>query len=419
MISNVQLPEWAEMLFEAHNYKVVHGGRGGSKSWGFADALVIQASMSPLFILCAREIQLSIKDSSKRVIENAIKRHGLSDKFDVQVTNIKCLETGSEFIFKGLRDVTSMEGLDRVWVEEAANLSKRSIIDLFPTVRKDGSEIWISFNSKNDKDPVREEFINNSPPPGSKVLHINYDSNPYFPDKLRVMMEHDKIHDYDKYRHVWLGEPVVHSEAQVFSGCWRIADKGEIPTPPQGTRFYFGADWGFAKSKTAFTRAWIDGRTLYVDRAVGGAKIEIDKTPALCKHIEGATKWPSIADCARPETISHMKRNGFTRMRHSKKGKGSVEDGITFLRSYDIVIAPEAENMPDDATVEDIRAINQGLELCHNDFAFYKYKQDAQTEEILPIIIKENDDFCDSVRYGMEELMRRERSKGSGAVMVR
>ena len=412
------MPGWAKILFEPWSYKVVHGGRGGSKSWAFADALVMQAAQSKLFILCAREIQLSIKDSSKRVIENAIKRHGLSDIYDVQVASIKCLLTGSEFVFKGLRDVTSMEGLDRVWVEEAANLSQRSIIDLFPTVRKEGSEIWISFNSKNEKDPVREMFINNKPPPDSKVLHINYDANPWFPEKLRVMMEHDKAHDYDKYRHVWLGEPVVHSQAQIFHGRWRIAEKGEIPAPDAKTRFYFGADWGFAKSKTAFTRSWIDGRTLYIDRAVGGVGVEVDQTPDLCKKIRGSEKWPSIADSARPETISYMKRNGFNRMRASKKGKGSVEDGITFMRQFDIVIAPEAENMPDDASPDEIRAINSGLKLCHDDFAFYKYKEDPHTGDILPIIVKENDDFPDSIRYALEELMRRERSKGSGAVVI-
>ena len=412
------MPEWAEVLFDPYDYKVVHGGRGGSKSWAFADALVIQASQKKLFILCAREIQLSIKDSSKRVIENSIKRHGLEDLFDIQVATIKCLTTGSEFVFKGLRDITSMEGLDRVWVEEADNLSQRSITDLFPTVRKEGSEVWISFNSRNENDPVRKMFITSEPPPNSLVLHINYDSNPWFPEKLRIMMEWDKENDYDKYRHVWLGEPVSHSEAQIYGGRWRVAAVGEIPEPPKDTRFYFGADWGFAKSKTAFTRSWISGRNLYVDRAVGGAGIEIDDNPKLFKNIEGSDKWPITADSARPEVNSYMKRNGFARMKKSKKGAGSVEDGITFMRQYNIIIAPEAEHMPENATVAQIKAINDGLKMAHSDFSFYKYKEDPKTGDILPIIIKLNDDFPDSIRYGLEELMRRERSKGSGAVMM-
>jgi len=105
-------------------------------------------------------------------------------------------------------------------------------------------------------------------------------------------------------------------------------------------------------------------------------------------------------------------------MKKSKKGAGSVEDGITFMRQFEIIIAPAAENMPANATTEQIMAINNGLKLCHSDFSFYKYKEDARTGDILPIIIKENDDFPDSVRYGLEELMRRERSRGAGVVAI-
>ena len=392
------MPSWSECLFQPSRYKILHGGRGSSKSWCASDALVIKASQSKLRILCAREVQLSIKDSSKRVIEDSIERHGLDAIFEVQQQKIVCTLTGSEFLFSGLRDggdkLKSLEGIDIVWIEEAATVSKKSIDTLHPTIRKEGSEIWYTFNPRFETDPVYE--LAKNPPPDAIVRKVNFTDNPFFPDVLRDQMEWDKQNDYDKYRHVWLGEPVVHSEAQVFHGRWKV---DEIPEPPNGTRFYFGADWGFAKDPTTFIRCWIDGRTLYIDRAVGGVGIEIDETPALFHKIEGSDKWPITADCARPETISYMKRNGFTRMRGSKKGKGSIEDGVAFIRQFDVIIAP------------DLKAVQE-------EFALYSYKVDKHTDDVLPIIEDANNHYIDALRYALEELMRRQRSRGAGVVAI-
>ena len=392
------MPGWTRVLFQPSRYKFILGGRGSSKSWGVADALVMKASQKKLRILCAREVQLSIKDSSKRVIEDAIERHGLGSIFEVQQTKIVCTLTGSEFLFSGLRDggdkLKSMEGIDIVWVEEASTVSRKSIETLHPTIRKPNSEIWYTFNPRFKTDPVYELAMN--PPPDAIVLKVNFDDNPFFPDVLRDQMEWDKQNDYDKYRHIWLGEPVIHSEAQVFHGRWKVEP---IPEPPNGTRFYFGADWGFAQDPTTFIRCWIDGRKLYIDRAVGGVGVEIDATPDLFRQIEGSEKWPITADCARPETISYMKRNGFSRMRGSKKGKNSIEDGVAFIRQFDVVIAPDLKDVQEE-------------------FALYSYKVDRHTDDILPIIEDKHNNYIDALRYAIEELMRRERSKGSGAVVI-
>ena len=392
------MPRWTECLFQPSRYKFILGGRGSSKSWGVADALVLKASNAKLRILCAREVQLSIKDSSKRVIEDAIERHGLESIFEIQRDKIICTKTGSEFLFSGLRDggdkLKSMEGIDIVWVEEASTVSRKSIETLHPTIRKANSEIWYTFNPRFETDPVYE--LAKNPPPDAIVLKVNFDDNPFFPDVLRDQMEWDKQNDYDKYRHIWLGEPVIHSEAQVFFGRWKVEP---IPEPPNGTRFYFGADFGFSQDPTVLVRMWIDGRKLYIDRAVYGYHTEIDQTPALFQQIEGSGKWPITADSSRPETISYLKRNGFTRMRGSKKGKNSIEDGIAYMRQYDIVIAPD-------------------LKEVQEEFALYSYKIDKHTDEVLPIIVDAHQHSIDGLRYALEELMRRERSKGSGAVVI-
>lgn len=389
-----QMPEWAFFLFEPHRYKVAWGGRGGAKSWAYSDALVIVACQEKHLILCTRSIQLRIRDSSKRIIEGSIKRMGLDAEFDIQRERIINLKTGSEFIFIGLNDLKSAEGITRVWIDEAHTVTRRQWVELIPTIRTEGSEIWVSFNPCFETDVVYDEFVLSEPPTGAKVVKVGYADNPWFPEVLKLEMESDRRRDMDKFAHVWEGGLEKHSEAQIFNGVWSI---DEVPEPPNGTRFYFGADWGFANDPTTFVRCWIDGRKLYIDRAVGGVKVEIDQTPELFRRIEGAEKWPITADSARPETISYMKRNGFSRMRSSKKGKNSIEDGIAFMRQFDIVIDPALKDV-------------------HEEFMMYSFKIDKQTDEILPIIVDDWNHYIDALRYALEELMRRERSKGSGAV---
>jgi len=183
----VEIPEKLGFLFEPHRYKVAHGGRGGAKSWAFADALLIQGLQSPLRIGCFREIQKSIKDSVHKLLGDRIKAHGLGDFYEVQQTTIKG-RNGTEFLFGGLQDHTvdsikSYEGLDRAWVEEGQSVSKRSWDILIPTIRKDGSEIWVSFNPELDTDETWKRFVE-QPPTDSVVAVVNYRDNPWFPAVL-------------------------------------------------------------------------------------------------------------------------------------------------------------------------------------------------------------------------------------------
>lgn len=206
--AKAQFPEKLQLLFKPKRYKVLHGGRGGAKSWGIARALLVLAASKPLRILCAREFQNSIAESVHQLLSQQIVALGLSAFYDVQETKI-IGNNGSEFVFAGLRkninSLKSFEGVDIVWVEEAVNVSKRSWEVLIPTIRKDDSEIWISFNPELETDETYVRFVKD-PPSNAVVSEISWRDNPWFPEVLRVEMETLKAKDPDAWLHVWEGK---------------------------------------------------------------------------------------------------------------------------------------------------------------------------------------------------------------------
>lgn len=203
------IPEAFAELFQPRRYKVYMGGRGSAKSWSFADALLILGLSNPLRILCAREIQNSIKESVHRLLSDRIKALGLEDFYAISATGIQG-RNGTNFLFIGLfrnvNQIKSLEGIDIVWVEEAESVSEESWDLLIPTIRKPGSEIWVSYNPQFEDDNTHQRFCVN-PPDDALVRHVNYDQNPYFPEVLRKEMEQDKARDLAKYQTVWLGQP--------------------------------------------------------------------------------------------------------------------------------------------------------------------------------------------------------------------
>lgn len=378
----VQIPGPFRFLFHGEaRYRCAWGGRGSGKSHSFAQALVIKAAQRPLRVLCCREIQKSIKDSVKRLLDDKIEACGLRSFYTSTDTEIRG-PNGSLFLFAGLRtnpdSVKSTEGIDIAWVEEAATVSQSSLDILTPTIRKPGSELWFTWNPRFKTDPVDNMFRGGEPPPDSIVRKVNYDSNPWFPEVLRTEMEWDRRRDPDKYAHVWLGEYRRDSEARVFKN-WVERDF----ETPSDARFYFGADWGFAVDPTTLVRCFIDGRTLYVDQEAYAVGCEIDRTPALFDTVPEARNWPIRADSARPETISYMQRNGYPKIVPATKGKDSVADGIEFLKSYDIVVHPRCRHLIDE-------------------LAMYSYKQDKQTNEVLPVLEDKKNHCIDALRYALE-----------------
>lgn len=206
---DIQFPEKLQFLFEPHRYKIAYGGRGSAKSWSFARALLVQAAAEPLRVLCAREVQKSIRDSVHRLLSDQIVEMGLDGFYEVFETEIRG-RNGTLFIFSGLSQQTaatikSMEGCDVCWVEEAQNVSKRSWDLLIPTIRADQSEIWISFNPELDTDETYQRFVVN-PPPDTVVREVNYHDNPFFPSVLEQERQHCELTNKEDYGQIWEGK---------------------------------------------------------------------------------------------------------------------------------------------------------------------------------------------------------------------
>lgn len=197
-----------DTLYPPARYKVLYGGRGGAKSWGIARALLGMGRARPIRILCAREIQKTISDSVHRLLKDQIQSLGLDDFYQVQETTVKGAN-GTEFLFAGIRGIDigkikSFEGVDICWVEEANTVTKKSWDVLIPTIRKENSEIWISFNPELDTDETYQRFVV-EPPTNSIVTKVNWDDNPWFPAVL--LEEKDALQKRDKeaFENVWQG----------------------------------------------------------------------------------------------------------------------------------------------------------------------------------------------------------------------
>jgi phage terminase large subunit len=230
---NAEFPEKLQFLFEPHRYKVAWGGRGGSKSWGIARALLIMGAEKPLRILCARETQKSLADSVHTLLEDQVKALELGPRYNVQKASILGTN-GTEIIFAGLKhnisNIKSAESVDIAWVEEAQTVSKESWEVLVPTIRKPGSEIWASFNPKLETDDTYKRFIL-KPPPGAFVQRICWQDNPWFPDVLRVEMEHLRATDPEAYEHVWEGACQSAVEGAIYGEELKQAEaEGRITT---------------------------------------------------------------------------------------------------------------------------------------------------------------------------------------------
>ena len=206
-VAQAQFPIKLQPLFKKARYKICYGGRGGAKSWGIARALLIMAARKPLRILCAREFQASIKDSVHKLLSDQIQALGLTDFYEITQSAIRGYN-GSEFSFIGLKNnptnIKSFEGVDVCWVEEAQTVSRLSWNILIPTIRKEGSEIWISFNPDLETDETYQRFIV-SPPKDAIIITINWSDNPWFPETLAQEKDALKARDPEAYEQVWEG----------------------------------------------------------------------------------------------------------------------------------------------------------------------------------------------------------------------
>lgn len=376
----ISLPKKTRSLFGPERYKIIYGGRDSSKTTSVIIRLIIKAREKKIKVLCCREFQNSIKDSVKASLDTWIDKLKYSSFFK-STQNTIIGSNGSEFIFHGLRNnvekIKSLDGVDICYVEEATTISQKSWDVLIPTIRKEESEIYIVFNPSLPSDPVYKMFVENKRP-NSKVIKINYNSNPFLTKESKEEINYLKNHDYKKYLHIYKGEFLDRSEKAVFQNF-------EIGATPEANQYYYGMDFGYAIDPTTVIKFSMDtvNKIIYVHDEVYKTKVEIDSIPELIRSIDGAKDNYIVADNSRPETISYLNRNGFY-IKSSKKGPGSILEGVEFIKYHKVIINPKCRN-----TIFE--------------FSNYSYETDSLTGMIKPTKIEDKHNHCiDAIRYGLE-----------------
>ncbi len=257
---SAEFPDKLRFLFKPARYKVVRGGRGSSKSWGFARALLILGASKKLRILCTREVQKSIKDSVHKLLTDQIQLLGLGAHYKVLETEIRGVN-GTEFLFAGLstqtiESIKSFEGIDVCWVEEGQGVTKRSWTILIPTIRKEGSEVWCSFNPDLDDDETYIRFVIN-PPPDCVSIEMNYHDNPWFPEVLEKERAHaERVMPKDEYENIWLGKCKAAVDGAIYANEIRDAvENKRICNVPYEAKF---------KTYAIFDLGWNDQTSIII-----------------------------------------------------------------------------------------------------------------------------------------------------------
>ena len=376
-----------------YRYRVLRGGRGSGKSFSVAKMAAIWGAVQPLRILCVREFQNTIKESFHAELKSAINScQWLSTQYDVGVDYLRHKTNSTEFIFKGLRHnidgVKSMAQIDLVICEESETIPHTSWRDLLPTIRAPKSEIIIIYNPKRRDSWVAQTFDTDKLPPRTIVVDVNYTDSPWFPAVLDEQRLHDReTLDPALYRHIWEGAYYEQSDAQVFAGRYQIAD---FEPAANWDGPYYGVDFGFSADPTAGVKCWIHDGNLYIEHELYQQRLELDDTgPELIEALPDIERHACRADNARPESISYLKRHGLPRMVACEKGKGSVEDGIEFIKSFKKVV------------------IHSRCPNTAKEFDLYSYKTDRLSGDILPVLLDANNHAIDALRYALEAIMKR------------
>lgn len=390
------VPYWAMPLLRPARFKLVKGGRGSGKSHEIAEQLVEDCVADPdLPCVCIREVQKSMRFSSKRLIENKIRSLGVSHLFTSRETHIERNGGSGLILFQGMQDHTadsikSLEGFKRAWIEEASSVSHLSLEYLIPTMRVDGAEIWATWNPNEATDAIEQLAEKLKDDPDAVIVHVNYDQNPHLPMTLYKEVQRFLKTDADAFGHVYLGEYNIKSVAQIFGGKWMV-DEFEPQDHWDGP--YHGLDFGFSTDPMAAVRMWIGpwggDEALYIEYEAYSTGLEIDDHPEfVMKRIPGIEEYELRCDSARPDSISYLQRHGLPRAVPCSKGKGSVEDGIEFIKGFaKIVIHRRCVNMQDEAKL-------------------YKYKVDKRSGQVMPAIVDKFNHLWDAVRYGLEPVMK-------------
>lgn len=331
-------------LVEPARYKGAYGGRGSGKSHFFAEMLIERCVAQPgLRAVCIREVQKSLAQSVKQLLEDKIRSLGVEDMFDVLLSEIRTPGDGL-IIFQGMSthnaaSIKSLEGFDVAWIEEAQTLSARSLALLRPTIRKAGSEIWASWNPENEDDPI-DQFLRRDRPPNSIVVEANYTDNPWCPQELLDEAEIDRA-DPDKFEHVWKGGYKKAVEGAYYTADLKQADEqGRICQLERDPILTIKASWdiGVSDSTAIWVAQWVGGRINWLDYIEGqGQPLAYYLEQLRQRGYDGCT-------CILPHDGAH--RDNFTALRYEdhvrdagfnvevvrNQGKGAAMQRIEAMR---------------------------------------------------------------------------------------
>lgn len=388
--ARIELPPKLIPVFSGEaDVRAAYGGRGSAKTRSFAKMSAIRAYMWDRAgrsgqIVCGRQFMNSLADSSLEEVKLAIADEPwLASQFDIGEKYIRTKSGRIYYTFVGLdRNIDSIKSKARIllaWVDEAEPVSDIAWTKLIPTLREEDSELWVTWNPESDESATHKRFRAVSDP-RYRVVEINYRDNPKFPLVLERQRKRDLVQRPEKYGHIWDGDFLTITDAVIFQNRASVEEFGE---PPEGTRFFFGADWGFAKDPTVLIRFWIDDDCLFISHEAFGHGVEIDETPALFDSVPGSRDWPIRADGARPETISYMRRKGFN-ISAAEKWPGSVEDGIAHMKGFSRIV------------------VHERCAHIAREFRLYSYKVDRVSGDVLPIIVDDHNHGIDAVRYGLD-----------------
>ena len=344
----IDIPEKFAFLFEPARYKVAYGGRGGAKSWAFADALLIQGRMAPQRILCAREIQKSMKESVHQLLQDRIKVLGLTGFYEVLADEIRG-RNGTLILFAGLRhnidNIKSKEAIDKVWVEEARTVSKTSWKTLIPTIRKPGSEIWVSFNPELEDDETYQRFVVKPPPNWLEdrrwayIVEVSYKDNPFLPEELRLEAAELAQKDPDDFATVYGGQTRQWLDGAVYANELRAAAlNDQIKAVPYVSGKPVDTFWDLGEAD--MTAIWFVQRVGMEWRVIDYLENSGQKLPFYVKALQAkpyayGTHWmPHDAEnetMGSPKSIAKQAREfGFT---VRIVAKASVVNGINAART--------------------------------------------------------------------------------------
>lgn len=385
------LPHFTEkeqQFFTSSRFKAPYGGRAGRKSHMLAELMLARMILEPdLQAVVIRKYRAAVTYSAQLLLRNKVSQMGWERYFEVLGNTIRRRDGTGFIAYTGIQDhnatsIKSYENFKIAWVEEATEIDQYSLDLLVPTLRAPGSELWFSWNPDQPTDPG-DALFRQRPPTDSIVQFFTFKDNVFLSDESKQDEQDMLARDPEKHAWVWLGEYNVKSNAIIFAGRWRV---GEVDaTGWDGP--YYGADFGFVIDPTTAAKQWRLGNQIYIEKESYSYGLQID-------HIKD--RWisdiPDIAnkvikaDSSEQDTIAYLKRHGLPNIRPVEKGPGSVETGVKWLKSHEIIVHPSCVNFQDELKRYRLKTNKAG--------------------EVLDDIVDKDNHLIDQCRYAFEPLIK-------------